>query len=107
MRSFRNLHGFLKHLAAFTGICHHQSRKLSTKSIHFLNRIYPHKPNNPIPRKNTKNHPNPLQSNNLWTQDLHARNRRKHYRILKYSTWDSAKEQQHSLPIRWDSYTVS
>ncbi|KAM1174634.1 hypothetical protein ACFX2I_027159 [Malus domestica] len=57
MRSFRYLHGFLKHLAAFTGICHHQSRKLSTKSIHFLNRIYPHKPNNPIPRKNTKNHP--------------------------------------------------
>ncbi|KAL3751446.1 hypothetical protein ACJRO7_012299 [Eucalyptus globulus] len=29
------------------------------------------------------------------------------YRILKYSTWDSAQEQLRRLPMRWDSYTVN
>ncbi|KAI4352680.1 hypothetical protein L6164_006906 [Bauhinia variegata] len=29
------------------------------------------------------------------------------YRMLKYSTWDSAQEQLRKLPIRWDSYTVN
>lgn len=29
------------------------------------------------------------------------------YKILKYSTWDSAQDQLQGLPIRWDSYTVS
>ncbi|XP_065876200.1 pentatricopeptide repeat-containing protein At2g01390 [Euphorbia lathyris] len=29
------------------------------------------------------------------------------YRILKYSTWDTAKEQLTELRIKWDSYTVN
>ncbi|PON85383.1 Tetratricopeptide-like helical domain containing protein [Trema orientale] len=29
------------------------------------------------------------------------------YKILKYSTWDSAQDRLQSLPIRWDSYTVN
>ncbi|KAK4784012.1 hypothetical protein SAY86_018380 [Trapa natans] len=29
------------------------------------------------------------------------------YQILKYSTWESAQDQLSSLPIKWDSYTVS
>lgn len=29
------------------------------------------------------------------------------YRILKYSTWDSAMEQLEKLSLKWDSYTVN
>lgn len=29
------------------------------------------------------------------------------YRILKYSTWDSARDQLSYLPIKWDSFTVA
>ncbi|GLU19927.1 hypothetical protein SLE2022_361480 [Rubroshorea leprosula] len=29
------------------------------------------------------------------------------YKILKYSTWDSAEQQLRQLPIRWDSFTVN
>ncbi|KAI6686272.1 hypothetical protein NL676_032185 [Syzygium grande] len=29
------------------------------------------------------------------------------YRILKYSTWDSARDQLRRLPMKWDSYTVN
>ncbi|GER35716.1 pentatricopeptide repeat-containing protein [Striga asiatica] len=29
------------------------------------------------------------------------------YKILKYSTWDSAQEQLPTLPFKWDSYTVN
>lgn len=29
------------------------------------------------------------------------------YKILRYSTWDSAQDQLQELPIRWDSYTVN
>ncbi|KAK6922758.1 Pentatricopeptide repeat [Dillenia turbinata] len=29
------------------------------------------------------------------------------YKILKYSTWDSAKQQLENLSIKWDSYTVN
>lgn len=29
------------------------------------------------------------------------------YKILKYSTWDSAQDLLKNLPIKWDSYTVN
>ncbi|KAH7514964.1 hypothetical protein FEM48_Zijuj11G0146100 [Ziziphus jujuba var. spinosa] len=29
------------------------------------------------------------------------------YKILRYSTWDSAQDQLQGLPVRWDSYTVN
>lgn len=29
------------------------------------------------------------------------------YRILKYSTWDSAQQQLDTLPTKWDSFTVN
>ncbi|XP_050127279.1 pentatricopeptide repeat-containing protein At2g01390 [Malus sylvestris] len=105
MRSFYNLHGFLKRLAACTAVHDHQCPKFSTKSIHFLK---PHKPNNRIPRKNTKNHPKSTSKQQPLDPKTYMRETITNiYKILKYSTWDSAKEQLQNLSIRWDSYTVS
>ncbi|KAG6396181.1 hypothetical protein SASPL_142323 [Salvia splendens] len=40
--------------------------------------------------------------------ETYARQRiTKIYNILKYSTWDSAKEQLENLSVKWDSYTVN
>ncbi|KAI5319502.1 PREDICTED: pentatricopeptide [Prunus dulcis] len=108
MRGFYNLNGFLKHLAAFTAIHDHQCPKSSIKSIHSLNRIKQNEPSKPITRKSTKKHFKSSKKQEDADPKIYMRETIGNiYKILKYSTWDSAQDQLQRLPIRWDSYTVS
>lgn len=50
-----------------------------------------------------KNFKNNVTDFKVYTRDIVW----KIYKILKYSTWDSAREELENLPIRWDSFTVN
>ncbi|KAF9682311.1 hypothetical protein SADUNF_Sadunf05G0095700 [Salix dunnii] len=74
--------------------CFHQS-----KPQHFT-RFFTRKSRNPKPKS-------PL-SNVIEPQKTYMRNIISNiYKILKYSTWDSAQEELTKLNIKWDSFTVN
>ncbi|KAL1538899.1 pentatricopeptide repeat-containing protein [Salvia divinorum] len=59
-----------------------------------------------------KNKKSPTSESSIKKHDVetenYARQRiTKIYNLLKYSTWDSAKEQLENLSVKWDSYTVN
>ncbi|XP_028761997.1 pentatricopeptide repeat-containing protein At2g01390-like [Neltuma alba] len=81
-------------------------RKPFVKGIHSLDQYRHNRPINPFARKNS-NSRKPVKKE---VTDLKVYTRNiiwKIYRILKYSTWDSAREELERLPIRWDSFTVN
>ncbi|KAK4280695.1 hypothetical protein QN277_012283 [Acacia crassicarpa] len=74
--------------------------------MHSLHQYRHNRPFNPLSRKNS-NSMKPVKKEvtdpKVYTRDIVW----KIYRILKYSTWDSAREELEKLPIRWDSFTVN
>lgn len=81
--------------------------KTSIKCIHSL---HPSKPRNPIKRfpKNPKNSLKSLLQKDVEDPKIYMRHTVLNiYRILKYSTWDTAQDQLLKLGIKWDSYTVN
>ncbi|KAH6832163.1 Tetratricopeptide repeat superfamily protein [Perilla frutescens var. hirtella] len=67
--------------------------------------IQQRKPTKIIPRKFKKSS---IKKQNAAEPKIYSSQRiTKIYNILKYSTWDSAKEELGNLSIKWDSYTVN
>ncbi|XP_057769940.1 pentatricopeptide repeat-containing protein At2g01390 [Salvia miltiorrhiza] len=48
-----------------------------------------------------------IKKHNVEPENYAKQRIAKIYNILKYSTWDSAKEQLENLSVKWDSYTVN
>ncbi|KAJ7970274.1 Pentatricopeptide repeat-containing protein family [Quillaja saponaria] len=78
----------------------------SIKGIHSLHGCKQKKFISPFYRRNAK----PVKSvkkDHVDSKEYMRDTVGKIYRMLKYSTWDSAQEQLEKLPIRWDSYTIN
>ncbi|KAF7822249.1 pentatricopeptide repeat-containing protein [Senna tora] len=80
-------------------------RNRFVKGAHSLHQPIQKRPITPFGWKNSKSMKpdKEVTDHKEYTRDIVA----KIYRMLKYSTWDSAQEELEKLPIRWDSYTVN
>ncbi|OWM66338.1 pentatricopeptide repeat-containing protein At2g01390 [Punica granatum] len=74
----------------------------------YLHSFRPPERKSPASKQRSKNSPNQKQRATEDPPQTYMRDRISDiYRILKYSTWDSAQGQLSSLPIKWDSFTVA
>lgn len=107
MLPFKTLRTFLtKHLLSQSYIifpshyfnipikCLHQSKPQN------LTRFFTRKPRNPKPKSPSSN---VIEPQKIYMRDIISNI----YKILKYSTWDSAQEELTKLNIKWDSFTVN
>ncbi|KAL5551034.1 hypothetical protein UlMin_001210 [Ulmus minor] len=72
----------------------------------YIHSFHQFKQNNPVERFHRKNRKLIKKEDvdrKIYTRDTVQ----EIYKLLKYSTWDSAQDQLRKLPIRWDSYTVN
>ncbi|KAL5754738.1 hypothetical protein ACOSP7_022958 [Xanthoceras sorbifolium] len=106
MRSLQRYVRKLVHLVCIHGNQPFCSSKTSIRCLHSLHRFKQKKPRFPNHRNSRK----PLESieNEDAKPKVYMRDTISNiYRILKYSSWDSAQEQLDELPLKWDSYTVN
>lgn len=62
----------------------------------------------PTTKQHSKSPPSPKQNATVDSPQMYMRDWiSKIYRILRYSTWESARDELSSLPIKWDSFTVA
>ena len=112
MRNTNDSHGFLKKFSFFSSIHGAQPLRYQNSSIKLLHSLRQHKQIKPITNFYHRKTKKPFKSINNkeidnpkeYIKDTMG----KIYRFLKYSTWDSAKQELDNLSsIRWDSYTVN
>ncbi|KAG8641306.1 pentatricopeptide repeat-containing protein At2g01390 [Manihot esculenta] len=78
-----------------------------TKCIHSLPQSKPRKPLKQF-TENSRKASKSMCKNGVEDPKVYMRNTISNiYRILKYSTWETAKEHISKLGIKWDSYTVN
>lgn len=112
MRNTNDSHGFLKKIAFFFSIHGVQPLRYRNSSIKLLHSLRQHKQNKPITNFYNRKTKKPFKSVNNEETDNPKEYMRdtvgKIYKLLKYSTWDSAEQELDNLSsIRWDSYTVN
>lgn len=107
---FSKLHGFLRNLVPAPSVKRmhslqqHQHKQHKNKAITPIHSSNNNNNNNVVKSKKKK------KKNNGSSSDPKEYMRNiigKIYRILKFSTWDSAQQELDTLPLKWDSYTVN
>ncbi|GLT39093.1 hypothetical protein SLA2020_133000 [Shorea laevis] len=82
--------------------------KHSFRFQHSLRRFNPRKPTQKKGPRNLKKGAKFTDIKNVEEAKVYMRDTILNiYKILKYSTWDSAEQQLRQLPIKWDSFTVN
>jgi pentatricopeptide repeat protein len=110
MRNTYDSHGLLKKISLFWTIRGDKPFLYRNSSIKRLHSLRQYKRNKPITTLFNRKIKKPLKSFEKENTDPKVYMRDtvgKIYKLLKYLTWDSAKEELESLSIRWDSYTVN
>ena len=112
MRNTNDSHGFLKKIAFFFSIHCAQPLRYQNRSIKLLHSLCQHKQIKPITNFYNRKTKKPFKSVNNKETDNPKEYMRdiggKIYKLLKYSTWDFAKQELDNLSsIRWDSYIVN
>ncbi|KAF4358789.1 hypothetical protein F8388_022556 [Cannabis sativa] len=91
----------------YPAACVHSHVNYSSKFIHSFRQFKQSRFTGRDQRRNNKKDLKLSQKEDVDTKTYMRDTIGKIYNILKYSTWDSARDQLQGLPIRWDSYTVN
>ncbi|KAG6670804.1 hypothetical protein I3843_Q036300 [Carya illinoinensis] len=109
MRGTFDSHGVLRKLAFFLAINGDQPFRYWRGSIKRLHSLHQHKHKKPIAlcKRKTKKSVKSVDREDIEPNPYMRDTVGKIYGLLRFSSWDFAKEELERLPIRWDSYTVN